>query len=69
MKLAILSREPKSYSTQRLVEAASARGHEAVVSTICSATWCWKKATRASFTKGERLEGFDAIIPAHRGRR
>ena len=31
MKLAILSREPKSYSTQRLVEAAAARGHEAVV--------------------------------------
>ena len=31
MKLAILSREPKLYSTTRLMEAAFARGHEAVV--------------------------------------
>ena len=28
MRLAILSRNPKLYSTRRLVEAAEARGHE-----------------------------------------
>jgi len=31
MKLAILSRESKNYSTQRLVEAAKERGHEVKV--------------------------------------
>jgi ribosomal protein S6--L-glutamate ligase len=31
MKIAILSRNPKLYSTSRLVEAAKERGHEARV--------------------------------------
>jgi ribosomal protein S6--L-glutamate ligase len=31
MKLAILSREPRNYSTRRLVEAAKARGHKVKV--------------------------------------
>jgi ribosomal protein S6--L-glutamate ligase len=31
MKIAILSRDPKLYSTRRLIEAARARGHEARV--------------------------------------
>ena len=64
MKLAILSREPKSYSTQRLVEAAAGAGpRRPWSSTICSATWCWKRAGPVLFTKVQRLEGFDAIIP------
>ncbi|MEJ7660417.1 MAG: hypothetical protein WKG07_12790 [Hymenobacter sp.] len=36
MKLAILSREPNSYSTKRLVEAATARGHEVRVLDHCA---------------------------------
>lgn len=31
MKIAILSREPKNYSTRRLVEVAQARGHQVEV--------------------------------------
>lgn len=31
MKIAILSREPRNYSTRRLVEVAQARGHQVEV--------------------------------------
>ena len=31
MKIAVLSRNPKLYSTQRLVEAAKTRGHEVMI--------------------------------------
>jgi ribosomal protein S6--L-glutamate ligase len=63
MKLAILSREPKSYSTQRLVEAAAARGHEAVVIDHLQCNIVLEKGKPGIIYQGERLEGFDAIIP------
>ena len=63
MKLAILSREPKSYSTQRLVEAAVARGHEAVVIDHLQCNLVLEKGRPGIIYKGERLEGFDAIVP------
>jgi len=66
MKIGILSRGPKLYSTRRLVEAAKSRGHEVqVVDTLR----CYMNITSSNPTvyykrKGvkERLE-FDAVIP------
>ena len=63
MKLAILSREPKSYSTQRLVEAAVARGHDAVVVDHMQCNLVLEKGKPGILYQGQRLEGFDAIIP------
>lgn len=63
MKIAIMSRNRKLYSTKRLVEAAQQRGHEVrVVDTL----HCYMNITsnRPSIHyKGERLSGFDAVIP------
>jgi len=63
MKIAILSRQAKLYSTVRLVEAATARGHEVeVVDTLR----CYMNVVSHKPTihyKGQRLEGFDAVIP------
>ncbi|MFC6225444.1 30S ribosomal protein S6--L-glutamate ligase [Hymenobacter artigasi] len=63
MKLAILSREPKSYSTQRLVEAALAQGHEAVVIDHLQCNIVLEKGKPGILYQGVLLEGFDAIIP------
>jgi ribosomal protein S6--L-glutamate ligase len=63
MKIAILSRDPKLYSTQRLVDACKARGHEARVLDVLR---CYMNITshRPSIHyRGESLEGFDAVIP------
>ena len=63
MKIAILSRNPKLYSTRRLMEAAKARGHEVYVYDHLR---CYMNITsmRPSIRyKGEKLEGFDAVIP------
>jgi len=63
MKIALLSRNTKLYSTRRLVEAAKARGHEIRVLDVLR---CYMNITsmRPSIHyKGEDLKGFDAIIP------
>jgi ribosomal protein S6--L-glutamate ligase len=63
MKIAILSRNPKLYSTKRLVEAATARGHEV---RVLDALRCYMNiaSMRPSIHyKGEDLVGFDAVIP------
>ena len=61
MKLAILSREPKSYSTQRLVAAAFARGHEAVVVDHLQCNLVLEKGRPGILYHGQPLEHFDAI--------
>ena len=63
MKLAILSREPKSYSTQRLVEAAAARGHEVIIIDHLQCNLVLEKGQPGIIYQGQELEGFDAIIP------
>ena len=63
MKLAILSREPKSYSTQRLVEAAALRGHEVVVIDHLQCNLVLEKGQPGILYQGEQLENLDAIIP------
>ena len=63
MKVAILSRNSKLYSTQRLVEAGEARGHEVrVIDTLrCYMNMATHKPT--IHYKGQALEGYDAVIP------
>lgn len=63
MNLAILSREPKLYSTQRLVEAAELRGHQVEVIDHLHCNLVLEKGTPGILYEGRRLEGFDAIIP------
>ena len=63
MKIAILSRNPKLYSTRRLVEACKERGHEVEVLDVLR---CYMNITSmrpAIHYKGEVLNGFDAVIP------
>jgi len=63
MKLGILSRNPKLYSTRRLVEAAEERGHEV---RVLDHLRCYMNITslRPSIHyKGEDLNDFDAVIP------
>ncbi|SDU24899.1 30S ribosomal protein S6--L-glutamate ligase [Halopseudomonas salegens] len=63
MKIAILSRNPRLYSTRRLVEAAEARGHEIhVIDTL--RTYMNITSHKPSIHyKGEELTGYDAVIP------
>ncbi|WP_324672063.1 30S ribosomal protein S6--L-glutamate ligase [Hymenobacter sp. GOD-10R] len=63
MKLAILSREPKLYSTKRLVEAAELRGHEAIVVDHLRCNLVLEKGKPGIIYQGEPLTDFDAVIP------
>lgn len=63
MKIALLSRNKKLYSTRRLIEAAESRGHEI---RVIDALRCYMNITSLRPTihyRGEVLEGFDAVIP------
>lgn len=63
MKIALLSRNAKLYSTRRLIEAAQARGHEIRVLDVLR---CYMNITSSKPSihyKGEDLDGFDAVIP------
>lgn len=63
MKIAILSRNAELYSTKRLVEAASSRGHEVQV---VDPLMCYMNINRTNSSihyKGQVLENFDAVIP------
>jgi len=63
MKIAILSRSTKLYSTARLVEAASARGHDIRVLDTRRCYMCIASDKYSMHYKGELLEDFDAVIP------
>jgi len=63
MKIAILSRNNRLYSTKRMVEAARARGHEV---RVLDPLRCYMDITSAHpkiHYKGENVEGIDAVIP------
>ncbi|PIP03402.1 MAG: 30S ribosomal protein S6--L-glutamate ligase [Zetaproteobacteria bacterium CG12_big_fil_rev_8_21_14_0_65_54_13] len=63
MKIGILSRNAKLYSTNRLVEEAKARGHEV---RVIDHLRCYMNITSMNPSvhyRSEKLEGFDAIIP------
>ena len=63
MRIAIMSRSRRIYSTKRLVEAAEARGHEVEV---VDTARCYMNIASHRPTihyRGELLEPFDAVIP------
>jgi ribosomal protein S6--L-glutamate ligase len=63
LRIAILSREPDSYSTSRLVETAVSRGHTVQV---INTTRCYMNITSARpeiHYQGDVLPKFDAVIP------
>ncbi|ANV83514.1 ribosomal protein S6 modification protein [Picosynechococcus sp. PCC 7003] len=63
MKIAILSQDPKLYSTRRLREAAENRHHDVQVINFMR---CYMNITSHKpfvIYQGQRLENFDAIIP------
>lgn len=63
MKLAILSRNGKLYSTRRLVEAARQRGHTV---RVLDPLRCYMRIASSGFQlhyKGRSLAGYDAVIP------
>jgi ribosomal protein S6--L-glutamate ligase len=63
MKIAILSRNPKLYSTKRLVEAATARGHEVRVLDHLRCYMNISSNKPVLHYRGEDLPLFDAVIP------
>lgn len=63
MKIAILSRNPKLYSTRRLVEAAQQRGHEVKVVDVLRCYMNISAHNPEVHYKGDILTGFDAVIP------
>ncbi|MBN2890714.1 MAG: 30S ribosomal protein S6--L-glutamate ligase [Bacteroidales bacterium] len=63
MKIVILSRNPKLYSTKRLVEAGEKRGHEMQVIDHLKCDIIMEKRKPQIYYKGEKLTGIDAIIP------
>ncbi|GIX35165.1 MAG: putative alpha-L-glutamate ligase [Lysobacteraceae bacterium] len=63
MKLAILSRNPRLYSTERLVDAARARGHTV---RVLDPLRCYMRIEPGHFAlnyKGKPLSDYDAVIP------
>lgn len=63
MKLAILSRNSKLYSTRRLVEAARVRGHSV---RVLDPLRCYMRISDAGFDmryRGKAIAGYDAVIP------
>ena len=63
MKIAILSRNPRLYSTRRLVEAGTQRGHEVRVIDTLRAYMNIATDKPQIHYRGQALEGFDAVIP------
>ena len=63
MKIAILSRNAKLHSTQRLVEAARTRGHRA---RVLDPLRCYMRIAPGKFAmhyKGRALADYDAVVP------
>ncbi|OEK02928.1 alpha-L-glutamate ligase [Roseivirga sp. 4D4] len=63
MKIAVLSRNPQLYSTSRLVEAITAKGHEALVIDHLKCDIIMDEVGPSIHYKGEQLTDIDAVIP------
>ncbi|HKL21613.1 MAG TPA: 30S ribosomal protein S6--L-glutamate ligase, partial [Tichowtungia sp.] len=63
MKIALLSRNSKLYSSRRLVEEAKAKGHDIQVIDVLRVYMNIAAHKPTIHYKGEPLEGFDAVIP------
>lgn len=63
MKIAVLSRNAKLYSTQRLLEVGKKKGHEMLVVDPLKCVIEIEKKNPRIFYKGQYLEDIDAVIP------
>lgn len=63
MKIAILSNGPGNYSTKRLVEEAEKRGHSVDIIKYRDCYASIEKDDPAVYYDGERVAGYDAMIP------
>jgi ribosomal protein S6--L-glutamate ligase len=63
MRIAILSRDRKLYSTRRLAEAAQQRGHEADVIDVLRCTMDITSKHPAVYSRDRKLDAYDAVIP------
>jgi ribosomal protein S6--L-glutamate ligase len=63
MKIVILSRNPRLYSTRRLVEAGEKRGHEMLVIDHLKCVLVIEKGRPHIFYKGEEIKDVNAVIP------
>jgi ribosomal protein S6--L-glutamate ligase len=63
MRIAILSRNKRLYSTRRLVEACQKRGHEVSVLNHLHCYMDIASMRPAVYYRGEKQERFDAVIP------
>ncbi len=63
MKLAILSREAKNYSTRRLVEACKKRGHKVQVLNTLKFALDLEEEAPDLYYKQKRLSHYDAVLP------
>ena len=63
MKIAVLSRNRKLYSTRRIVEAGENRGHEVRVVDTLKCYMDIASHRPSVYFRGEKLEGYDAVIP------
>lgn len=63
MKIAVLSRNSKLYSTKRLIEAGEKRGHEMLVVDHAKCDIIIEKKRPHIIYQGEELSGIDAVIP------
>lgn len=63
MKIAVLSRNGKLYSTKRLIEAIEVKGHEAVLIDHLRCDIIIEDEGPAIYYKGQPLKEIDAIIP------
>lgn len=63
MKIAVLSANPKLYSTRRLIEAGEQRNHEMVIVNHTKCVLQIEKKNPIIMYNGKELTGIDAIIP------
>ncbi|MEQ8356329.1 MAG: 30S ribosomal protein S6--L-glutamate ligase [Kiloniellaceae bacterium] len=63
MKIALMTRNEKLYSHQRLIEAAKSRGHEIEVIDTMRVYVHIASHRPEMYYRGEKVEGFDAVIP------
>jgi ribosomal protein S6--L-glutamate ligase len=63
MKIAVLSRNPKLYSTRRLMEAGEQHGHEMIILDHLKCVLVIEKGNPHIYYGGKEVAGIDAIIP------
>ncbi|MBS1657576.1 MAG: 30S ribosomal protein S6--L-glutamate ligase [Bacteroidetes bacterium] len=63
MRIVVLSRSQKIYSTARIVEAIRQRGHQAVVLDHSKCTMRIEQGSPSVFHQGKEVTGVDAVIP------